>query len=143
MVLDLTPIKDVPSHILPENIDTIQIIEGGLNNRNILINNIYLLKEYLQGDEKNDPVRLRYQRERSAFSELTNFKFIPEFINSYEKQTNFYIVRGWVDGNIYTLKDIERNPGYLITALSSLHSQQYTCEADYDYFDVIDRYLRE
>ncbi|MHA1945854.1 MAG: phosphotransferase [Candidatus Hodarchaeales archaeon] len=143
MVLDLTLIKGIPSHLLPKKIDTIQILEGGLNNRNILVNQSYLLKEYIQRDEKNDPVSLRYEREKTAFSELINFNFIPKFINSYEKQGVYFIVRSWVEGEIYCLRDMEHNLDNLVTALSSLHNKQYTCEADYNYFDVIDRYLRE
>jgi thiamine kinase-like enzyme len=143
MVLDLSPLKDVPKHLLPEHINTIQIVKGGLNNRNILINDTYLLKEYLQRDEKNDPVNLRYQREKTAFSELIDFYFIPKFINSYEKQGEFFIVRNWVEGEIYSLTDMENNLDNLVEALSSLHSKQYTCSADYNYFDVIERYIRE
>ncbi len=143
MVLDLTLIKGVPRHILPEQINTIRTIKGGLNNRNILINETCLLKEYLQRDEKNDPVTLRYQREKTAFLELINFNFLPKFINSYEKQGVYFVVRSWVDGEIYSLKDMENNLYNLVTALSSLHSKQYTCIADYNYFDVIERYLRD
>jgi thiamine kinase-like enzyme len=143
MVPDLTLIKNIPRKILPSSIDTIQIIKGGLNNRNILLNNTHLLKEYLQRDEKNDPVQLRYLRERTAFSELKNFEFIPKLHNSFEKQGTYFIVRSWAEGNIYSLNDMESNLNNLITALSSLHSQQYSCEADYNYLDVIERYLRE
>lgn len=143
MTLDLTPVQGIPKHILPDNIDSIQIIKGGLNNRNILINESYLLKEYLQRDEKNDPVSLRYLREKTVFTKLTNLKFLPKFLNSYEKENKLFIVRSWVEGNIFSLTDLEINPDTLVTTLSSLHSQQYTCEADYNYFNVITRYLRE
>jgi thiamine kinase-like enzyme len=143
MVLDLGPLKGVPRHLLPEHINSIQIVKGGLNNRNILINDTYLLKEYLQRDEKNDPVNLRYQREKTAFSELIDYNFIPKFIDSHENQGEFFIVRSWVEGEIYSLTDMENNPDNLVAALSSLHSKQYTCLADYNYFDVIERYLRE
>ena len=123
MVLDLTPIKGVPRHILPKKIDTIQILEGGLNNRNILINGSYLLKAYLQRDEQNDPVQLRYLREKTAFVKLTNLKFMPNFLNSYEKENELYIARRWAEGSILSLPDLENYAEILVTTLSSVHSQ--------------------
>jgi len=55
----------------------------------------------------------------------------------------FFIGRSWVEGEIYSLKNLEHNLDNLVVALSSLHSKRYTCLADYNYFDVIERYLRE
>ncbi len=143
MTSDLTPLANIPESILPSKIKSIQFIKGGLNNRNILINKDYLLKEYLQRDEKNDPIQLRYSRERTALKSLTNFKFMPKFFSSYEQDNRFFIARNWINGKIMDHVDLESNLNSLITTLSSLHKLHYTCEADFDYFDVLDRYLRE
>jgi thiamine kinase-like enzyme len=143
MTLDLTPIHGFPKDILPEKIKSIQIIKGGLNNRNVLINGSYLLKEYLPRDEKNDPVRLRYFREKTALTSLTKFNFIPSFLISSEEEGKFFIARSWLEGRIMNPTILEQNVDNLVTTLSSLHKQRYSSETDYDYFDVIERYLRE
>ena len=143
MTLDLTPIKGIPPHILPENIDSVQIVKGGLNNRNILLNGTYLLKQYLPRDEKNDPVRLRYLREKTAFIQLSKVDCLPAFLNSTEEGSELFLARKWVRGKIISLTNLDFITDSLVATLSSLHNQQYTCEADYNYFDVINRYLRE
>ncbi|PWI49223.1 hypothetical protein CEE45_02460 [Candidatus Heimdallarchaeota archaeon B3_Heim] len=143
MTLDLNSIQGIPKDILPDKVDSIQIIKGGMNNQNILLNGSYLLKAYIQRDEKNDPVQLRYLREKTAFVKLTNLKFMPNFLNSYEKENELYIARMWAEGRILSLTDLDNYTDTLVTTLSSLHRQHYTCEADYNYFDVITRYLQE
>ncbi|MHA1978829.1 MAG: phosphotransferase family protein [Candidatus Hodarchaeales archaeon] len=143
MVLDLTPLKGIPKYILPEDISSVQIVKGGLNNRNILLNNSNLLKEYLQRDEKNDPVRLRYFREKNAFTRLLNTDFMPNLFKTYEVEEKFFLTRSWIEGTIMTINDLEFNLEYLVSTLSTLHKQQYSCDEDYHYFAVIERYIRE
>jgi thiamine kinase-like enzyme len=143
MTLDLSLVKGVPRHILPENIDSIQIIEGGLNNRNLLLNSRELLKIYLERDEKNDPVYLRYLREKDALFALDKYAFAPRLLNSEETNRKYYIKRQWVDGSILTLDYFRNQPERIMIPLSSLHKNVYTSKGDYDYFDVIERYIQE
>ncbi len=143
MVLDLSSLQGIPKHILPENIKSVQFIKGGLNNRNILINDSFLLKEYLPRDEKNDPVHLRYSRESSAFTRLLNADFMPELFKTHEVEKKYFLTRSWIEGTVLNAAELKSNIENLVSTLSILHNQQYSSMADYHYFDVIERYIRE
>ena len=143
MTVDLTLVEGIPKHLLPSNLVSIKLIKGGLNNRNLLLNSHQLLKIYLQRDEKNDPVRLRYLREKDALFALDKCTFAPRLLNSEEKNKKYYIKRQWVDGSTVTLNNLKKQPERIMIPLSSLHKCTYTSEGDYNYFDVIERYIKE
>ncbi len=143
MTIDLSLLEGIPEQVLPTNIKSIEEIKGGLNNRNILINNSHLVKEYLSRDEINDPVRLRFLREKEAFSVLKSREFIPNLVTLNENYDQYHLVRKWVEGRTLTLERIRSQPEIFVKALSKLHCERYSYQYDYDYFDVIKRYIRE
>ena len=143
MTVDLTLVDGIPKHILPSNLVSIEVIQGGSNNRNLLINSYQLLKIYLQRDEKNDPVYLRYLREKNALIALNRHNFAPKLLNSEETDNNYYIRRQWVGGSTLNLDHFRNYPDKIMTPLSSLHKCTYTSKGDYDYFTVIERYIRD
>jgi len=143
MTVDLTLVEEVPKHFLPSNLVSIEVIQGGLNNRNLLLNSYQLLKIYLQRDEKNDPVYFRYLREKNALIALDRFAYAPRLLNSEKTNNKYYIKREWVDGSILSLDQCKSHPEKLMIPLSSLHKCTYTSKGDYDYFDVIERYIKD
>ena len=44
-------LTQIPPILMPKEVTSARIIEGGLNNKNILINETWLVKEYLITDE--------------------------------------------------------------------------------------------
>jgi thiamine kinase-like enzyme len=143
MSTNFPQLHGIPEQFLPDNINSVQVIEGGLNNRNFLINETVLIKSYLKRDEKNDPVLLRYFRERDAFQNLNHCNFLPKLLKTSENENQHFFSRQWVNGKIISLQDIQKDPNCLITPLIQLHSEQYSSQGDFNYFDVISRYLRE
>ncbi len=143
MIIDLTLVEGIPKHLLPSNLVSIEVIQGGLNNRNLLLNSYQLLKIYLLRDEKNDPVYLRYLREKNALIALDKFAYAPRLLDSEETNRKYYIKRQWIDGSIITLDHFKNHPEMIMIPLSSLHKCTYISKGDYDYFDVIKRYIRE
>ena len=143
MSIDFSQLKGIPKQFLPEKIHSIQVINGGLNNRNFLLNDSILIKNYLERDEKNDPVYLRYIRERDAFLNLEGSNFVPKMFKTSESENQYYLSRDWLNGDIIGLTDIQNDPYCLINPLIQLHSKSYSSQGDYKYFDVISRYLVE
>jgi len=143
MIVDLTLVEGIPKQILPSNLVSIEVIQGGLNNRNLLLNSYQLLKIYLQRDEKNDPVYLRYLREKNALIALDRFAYVPKLLNSEETNKKYYIKREWVEGSTLTMDQCRSNPEKIMVPLSALHKCTYSSEGDYDYFDVIERYIKD
>jgi thiamine kinase-like enzyme len=143
MSIDLECLKGIPERLLPRKITSVREIKGGLNNRNILLNNSYLLKEFQRRDEENDPLRERYEREKQALHVLKTRNFMPELVKWEEKDTKYYLVRKWVEGDILTFEKLQSHPEELIKILSELHKEKYTFKFDFDYFDVIERYIKE
>jgi serine/threonine protein kinase len=140
---DYSQLKGIPKQLLPNKIHSIQVIKGGLNNRNILLNNSILIKNYLERDESNDPVYLRFLREKDAFQKLEQKNFLPKLLKTSESKDQLYLSRKWLDGDILSLSDIQENPQAVIYPLIQLHSESYFSEGDFEYFDVITRYLKE
>ena len=143
MIVDLTLVEGIPKHLLPSNLVSIEVIQGGLNNRNLLLNSYQLLKIYLLRDEKNDPVYLRYLREKDALIALDKFTYAPKLLNSEETDNKYYIKRQWVEGSTLTLDQCKSHPEKIMVPLSSLHKCTYVSKGDYDYFDVIERYIKD
>ena len=143
MDYDSDILEGIPKKILPEEIFSSYNIEGGLNNRNILINNSILIKNYLPRDEKNDPVYLRYLREKEALLTLGQFSYAPKLFQYHETDNKLYISRDWIEGVTLTQNELEIHLEDLVSSLISLHSNTHTSNGDYNYFDVIERYLRE
>jgi thiamine kinase-like enzyme len=136
-------LKGIPKVLLPEKITSTRTIEGGLNNRNILLNENWLVKQYLRRDEKNDPVYLRFLREKETLLLLKDNRHAPKLLKYHEDPPNLFIVREWVRGRLITVNQIQKNPTMLIEVLKSIHKETESTGGDFQYLDVIKRYLRE
>lgn len=133
----------IPKTLLPKRVTSIQLIEGGLNNENLLINDSLLLKKYIAWDEFNDPVVMRFRREKESLQLFRGISFVPQLLNSYDKAPEFYISRQWVAGKPILLDQIRSNPELLMNALVRIHRESDSLKGDYNYFEVIKRYLGE
>ncbi|MFX0152071.1 MAG: phosphotransferase [Candidatus Hodarchaeota archaeon] len=136
-------IEGIPKVLLPNKITSTRIIEGGLNNRNILLNENWLIKQYLLRDEVNDPVYLRFLREKDTLKMLKENQHTPKLLKYHEDPPNLFLVREWVKGKPITVNQIQKNPIMLIEALISIHKEIKSTGGDFQYLDVIRRYLRE
>ncbi len=143
LVPNLPLLKNIPKSLLPKEITTIRLVEGGFNNKNVLINNSLLFKEFLVRDESNDPVSLRYRREKECLSVLAQNENIPQLLNFLEDSHHYFIIREWVDGSPLQIGDISSYITHITSALATIHSHSIPLSADFDYFDVIRHYLRE
>jgi thiamine kinase-like enzyme len=128
---------------LPKEITSVRLIESGLNNRNILINESWLVKEYLVRDEANDPVNMRFLREKDTLLLLKNDHHAPRLLKYYDDEIKFYITREWVEGNIFTPDHLQTNIELFVNAIRSIHSITDGTSGDFHYYDVIKRYLLE
>ncbi|MFX0172326.1 MAG: phosphotransferase [Candidatus Hodarchaeota archaeon] len=136
-------LNDIPKTLLPNKIISTRVIKGGLNNRNILLNENWLVKQYLHRDEENDPVYLRFLRERETLLLLKDNPHVPKLLKYHEDPPNLYLVREWVRGRPITVNQIQKNPTMLIEVLISIHKGVKSTGGDFQYLDVIKRYLRE
>jgi len=136
-------LKGIPQEILPSKVVSTQFIDGGLNNRNILVNNAILIKKFQVRDEKNDPIFLRYQREKETLLYLESLPQVPKLLSWYEKPPKLYLVREWVDGSPIVAKDLEKHAEMIIKSILEIHRNAKSLSADYDYFDVLKRYIVE
>lgn len=133
----------IPPILLPKKITSARVIEGGVNNRNILINEAWLVKEYLSRDEANDPVYLRFLREKDSLLLLKHNSHAPELLKYYDDGTSFFITRKWIDGQPLSNDYLKDNIEVLVNAITSIHSVNKPTPGDFHYYDVIKRYLLE
>lgn len=136
-------LEQVPRILLPKEITSARLIIGGLNNRNILINEKWLVKEYLMRDETNDPVYLRFLRERDILLLLNRNHYAPQLLKYYDDGTKFFITREWVEGHTFTTDQLQGNVELFVNAITSIHSISESTSGDFHYYDVIKRYLLE
>ncbi|MFX0087111.1 MAG: phosphotransferase [Candidatus Hodarchaeota archaeon] len=136
-------LSEIPTVILPENITSVRLIEGGFNNTNILINENYLIKEYQQQDESNDPVYERFIREKETLKLLEHNPHSPRLLNYYDKPPKLYISREWIAGSHLSLEKVHSLADRIIKAILSFHKFRNSTSGDFRYLDVISRYLRE
>ena len=132
----------IPPVLLPEEITSVRLIKGGLNNRNILINDEWLIKEYLIRDESYDPVFLRFVREKESLNLLKGNNHAPFLLNYYDNENNYFIVRKWVEGQPFSTIHVQNHMKSLIDAIISIHGLTASTSGDFHYFDVIKRYLQ-
>ncbi|MFX1513181.1 MAG: hypothetical protein ACFFCQ_11385, partial [Promethearchaeota archaeon] len=143
-ILDnLSVLQNLPKSLLPKEISSVQLVKGGFNNKNVIINNTILVKEFIKRDEPNDPVNLRYLREKESLSLLAEYEHTPKLLNISENPPHFFIIREWVTGSPLQIDQVLSFISHLTSALSSLHRFSNPLSGDFDYFDVIRRYLRE
>ncbi|MFX0206505.1 MAG: phosphotransferase [Candidatus Hodarchaeota archaeon] len=133
----------IPPILLPKEITSTRLIEDGLNNKNILINNTWLVKEYLITDEMSDPVYLRFLREKDSLLLLKRNSHAPRLLKYYDDGVKFFIARMWVEGQSLTNDHLLNNVELLVNALMSIHSITEPTDGDFHYYDVIKRYLLE
>ncbi|MHA1215178.1 MAG: phosphotransferase [Candidatus Hodarchaeales archaeon] len=146
MTINKSLLTGIPDSLLPKSIKSIEKVDGGLNNYNILINQNYLLKKYLKQDEINDPVYLRFTREKDSLIGLKNSESTPLLLKFLDSSPNLFIVRNWVKGNTIStklLKSDHKLLEHLIKSLKETHEYKFNTPGDFNYFDVIRRYLRE
>jgi thiamine kinase-like enzyme len=136
-------LSTIPQVLLPDKINSTRVIEGGLNNRNILLNEKWLIKEFLPRDETNDPVYLRFLREKETLLLLKDNLHAPQILKYYEDAPKFFLVRKWISGHPITTEQIQNNPNMLINTLISIHKESKSTGGDFHYLDVIKRYLKE
>ena len=101
-------LEDIPISLLPKRIHSVMEVSGGLNNKNILVNNSILIKKYLSHNEHIDPVFLRYKREKEAIFSLKNTLCSPTLLNSYEDSDKYYITREWIPGYSFDQIDFSK-----------------------------------
>ncbi len=133
----------IPTVLLPEEIISVRLIEGGFNNRNILINEEWLIKEYLVRDESIDPVYQRFIREKESLQLLKGNSHAPDLLNYYDDAKKYIIVRKWVEGQPFNIIYVQNHMKSLIEAIISTHRTTDSTSGDFHYFDVIKRYLQE
>ena len=139
----LNLLEQVPPILLPKKITSTRLIKGGLNNKNILINESWLVKEYLIRDEANDPVQLRFLREKDCLLLFKSNQHTPQLLKYYDDDIKFYITREWVQGHPLTHDQLQSNIESLVDAIVSIYSTTEATEGDFHYYDVIKRYLLE
>ena len=140
---DLNLIEHIPPILLPKEVTSARLIKGGLNNKNFLINESWLVKQYLSRDEANDPVYLRFLREKDSLLLLKSDHHAPRLLKYYDDDINFYITRDWVQGHTFTHDQLHLNLESLVDAIFSIHSITKATAGDFHYYDVIKRYLLE
>ncbi len=136
-------LEQIPPILLPGEITSARLIKGGLNNRNILINESWLVKEYLIRDEASDPVYLRFLREKDSLLLLKSNRNTPQLLKYYDDDIKFFITREWVEGHTITNDHLQNNLESLVNAITSIHSITESTSGDFHYYDVIKRYLLE
>ncbi|MFX1282027.1 MAG: phosphotransferase [Promethearchaeota archaeon] len=136
-------LTQIPPILLPKEITSARIIEDGLNNKNILINDSWLVKEYQITDEINDPIFLRFLREKDSLLLLKHNAHAPRLLKYYDDGKRFFISRKWVEGQPFTHDLLINNMELLSNALMSIHSLTESTAGDFHYYDVIKRYLLE
>jgi aminoglycoside phosphotransferase (APT) family kinase protein len=136
-------LEQVPPILLPKRITSTRLIKGGLNNRNILINESWLVKEYLIRDEANDPVYLRFVREKDSLLMLKHNQCAPELLKYYDDGNRRFIAREWVEGHVFSDDNFHNNLDLLVDAITSIHRTKGFTSGDFHYYDVIKRYLLE
>jgi len=143
--MDLTSelLSEIPTTMLPEEITSVQLIEGGFNNHNILVNGKYLYKKYLQQDESNDPMYSRFIREKEALTLLEHNLFTPKLLKYYNKPPKLYIARNWIEGTPISIKQVHSYANVIIKGILSFHKTNKATSGDFHYLEVISRYLRE
>ncbi len=136
-------LERIPTTLLPEEIISARIIEGGFNNRNILINESWLVKEYLIHNESIDPVYLRFLREKNSLWLLKQNPHAPQLLKYHDTDNHFLIVREWVEGKSFNINLDRDHVELLINAIISIHSITDSAAGDFHYYDVIKGYLQE
>jgi thiamine kinase-like enzyme len=136
-------LTQIPPILMPKEVASARIIEGGLNNKNILINETWLVKEYLITDENIDPVELRFLRENDSLLLLKGNPHAPQLLKYYDDGKKFFISRKWVEGQPLTTDHLQDNVELLVNAIVSIHSINESTLGDFHYYDVIKRYLLE
>jgi thiamine kinase-like enzyme len=136
-------LEQIPPILLPGEITSARLIKGGLNNRNILINESWLVQEYLIRDEASDPVYLRFLREKDSLLLLKSNRNTPQLLKFYDDDIKFFITREWVEGQTFTNDLLQTNVESLVNAITSIHSITESASGDFHYYDVIRRYLLE
>ncbi len=136
-------LTNIPTVLLPEKITSARLIKGGLNNRNILINEDWLIKEYLVRDESNDPVYLRFLREKETLRLFKGNNHVPNLLKYYDNAKNYFIARKWVEGQPFSIIHVQNHIKSLIDAIATIHRITDSTSGDFQYFDVIKRYLQE
>ncbi len=139
-------LNDIPTDILPQKIFSVELIKGGLNNQNILVNDTLLLKKFCRRDELNDPMKDRFSREIEVLKQLNHQSYSPVLLNRVSKDFNLIFSRNWIEGHPITVEQIKNDPKLLIALVKTLilvHKNDFVTSCDYDYFDVIRRYLKE
>ncbi|MFW9903907.1 MAG: phosphotransferase [Candidatus Thorarchaeota archaeon] len=139
-------LEQVPPILLPKEITSARLIKGGLNNRNILVNESWLVKEYLIRDEPNDPVYLRFLREKDCLLLLQHNQYAPQLLKYYEDGNQYFITRKWIEGQIFSNENLDNNLELLkllVNAIISIHRTTGSLSGDFHYYDVIKRYLLE
>jgi len=139
-------LNDIPTDILPQKIFTVELIKGGLNNQNILVNDSLLIKKFCKRDELNDPMIDRFSREIEVLKQINHQSYSPVLLNHVSKDFNLIISRSWIEGHPITIEQIKNDPKLLLAlvkTLSLVHKNNFVTSCDYDYFDVIRRYLKE
>lgn len=143
--MDLTSnlLSEIPTTMLPKEITSVQLIEGGFNNQNVLVNGNYLIKIYLQQDESNDLIYSCFIREKEALTLLEHNPFTPKLLKYYNKPPKLYIARNWIEGTPISIKQIHSYANVIIKGMLSFHKTNKASSGDFNYLDVISRYLRE
>jgi len=136
-------LTDIPKILLPKKVTSVRLIEGGLNNKILLLDDNLLIKKYIPWNELNDPVLMRFRREKKSLQLFRDISHAPELLSSYEKVPEFYIARKWITGKPISLDQIHSNPELLTNALVRIHRESDSLEGDFNYFEIIERYLNE
>ena len=122
--------KNIPIDILPPKIDSVKLIDGGMNNQNILINNSLLIKKFYIRDEINDPVKARFSREIEALKQLKGQSYSPMLLNHTSKKSNYIFSRNWIKGYPITVERINKKERILAlkSAIAATAQKQHVLE---------------
>ncbi|MHA1971821.1 MAG: phosphotransferase [Candidatus Hodarchaeales archaeon] len=143
---DKSLLNEIPHSLLPDSIQSFKIVEGGMNNYNYLLNKTYLLKKYQKQDETNDPVYLRFIREKDSLIRLKKVGCVPILLNFLDNDPNLFIAREWIDGapiSLDILNSDDKLLKKLVGSLIQVHNHAFKTAGDFNYLDVIKRYLNE
>lgn len=143
MKLNLDLLTTIPRSLLPDRVTSARFIHGGLNNRNILINEKWLIKQFLISDETTDPVYQRFLREKNTLELFKDNIHAPRLLEYTDDPPNFFIRRKWVQGVPITFTQAQDYVNLLIEGLFFIHCLDTPLAGDFNYFDVIKRYLQE
>ena len=139
-------LNNIPADMLPQKIFSAKLIKGGMNNQNILVNDSLLIKKFCKRDESNDPMKDRFFREVEVLKQLNHQSYSPVLLNYVYKDDELIFSRNWIEGCPITIEQIMDDSHLLLLLakmLAGVHKNTFITSFDYDYFDVIRRYLKE